>query len=476
MLVSGGRLATALISLIAIRAVTTFLSPDQYGELSLLLTVQMFCGLFLVNPVGQHVNLHTHEWWDDGTLIARLKSYRPYIWVVSLIGVSIVVVVSMNQPSPQLFWTSIAMFVMVSMATWNATLIPMLNMLGFRAASVFWGIVTLGVGLAGSIMLISWFPSPIAWFSGQAVGMSFGALGSYYILRRHSINTSKFQGSVKLIDKKTILKYCFPLALATGFMWVQLSGYRFMIQEYWGLSQLGFFVIGLQLAGQIFGVAESLSMQFLYPLFYRRVTERLKQVEVESALSDLLNTLIPVFTILAGLLIVSAPYLLKILVASEYQSAINFVMLGAGIEMCRVLGNLFSNAAHVKRKTKSLALPYAIGAVVTLTLICFAGVNGMPIIWAAFSLLVGAIAMLSVMSFGMYRQVKFTLDLTRCIVAVAFMVGMSMVATFLPTLPGLLESIVMLIFLSALSALVAFAMLWKNPAMLRLLSVKLREL
>lgn len=475
MLLSGGRLATAIISLIAIRAVSTFLSPEQYGELSLLIAVQMLCGLFLVNPVGQHINLHTHEWWDDRTLMGRLKSYRSYILAVSLTGMAVVIFLSKLHSLNQMYLTAVSMFVMVAMATWNATLIPMLNMLGFRAASVFWGIVTLGVGLAVSVMLIFLYPSPVAWFSGQAVGMGFGALGSYFVLRRHSVESSALHGSFKLIDKDTVITYCLPLALATWLMWIQLSGYRFLIEKYYGLAQLGFMAIGLQLASQIWSLAESLAMQFLYPLFYRRVTELRSQAEFEYALSDLVNTLIPLYTILTGLLIASAPYLLKVLVASRYQSAINFLVLGVGIEMCRVLGNVFSNAAHVRRKTKSLALPYGTGAITALILIYQVGVNQMPIIWATLALLVGGIAMLSVMTIGMYQQVKFTLDIARCFVGLLFMAVMIVLSFFLPAFDGVMASIGMLIFLGTLSAVVVFALMRINPAMLRLLSVKLRE-
>ena len=81
-LLASGRFAAALMALVAIRVVTTYLTPAQYGELALLLTVQMFCGLFLINPVGQHINFHTHAWWDDGTLMVRLGAYQRYILVV----------------------------------------------------------------------------------------------------------------------------------------------------------------------------------------------------------------------------------------------------------------------------------------------------------------------------------------------------------------------------------------------------------
>ena len=475
MLVSAGRLAAVFMALITIRAVTTFLTPAQYGELALLIAVQMFCGLLLINPVGQHINLHTHAWWDDGTLLARLKSYRRYVLVVSLVGGVVVLGMGKQHSVEQLLWTAISMFAMVAAGTWNATLIPMLNMLGFRAASVLWSIITMAIGLASSILLVAWLPSATGWFAGQAIGMTLGALGAKYVLRQHAMQSRPSQDTLALLDRHTVLTYCLPLALATGLMWMQLSGYRFVIESSWGLAQLGFLAIGLQLAGQVWSLAESLSMQFLYPLFYRRVSAHENQTEVEFAFSDLLNTLVPVYFVLTGLLILSAPYLLKVLVASKFHEVITFVVLGAGIEFCRVLCNLLSNAAHVNRKTKSLALPYAAGAIVSLALIYFAGVWQMGIIWAGAALIMGAMAMLVAMWIGMRRQIRFTVDIGRWIWGAAVMLAMTALVIWMPIVSGMGAAIAMLIMVATPASFAVLALLWKNPAMLRLLNVQLQK-
>jgi O-antigen/teichoic acid export membrane protein len=475
MLVGGGRLVVTLVALISIRVVTTFLTPQQYGELALLLTVQMFCGLFFINPVGQHINLHTHSWWDDGTLLARLKSYRRYVLAVSFIGAILVLSLDRHYLTEQLFWTAVAMFIMIAASTWNATLIPMLNMMGFRAASALLSSITVLIGLASSVLLAIWLPSSTAWFSGQAIGMAIGAFGAKYILLQQTLRENHSQDILPLVDKATILTYCFPLALATGFMWLQLSGYRFVIEHFWGLAQLGYLVIGLQLAGQIFALTESLTMQFFYPLFYRRISNYEDIMEVEMALSDLLNTLVPVYLILTGMVILSAPYLLKILVASEFQSAATYVMLGAGIELCRVLGNLLSNAAQINRKTNTLALPYAAGSIISLILMYFVGALHMGINWAASALLLGVITTLAVMLVSMYRQVKFSLDISRCFAGIALLVIMTILAIFAPKASGLVIASGMLLLVGVLSAIAILTLLWKNPAMLRLLNVQLRN-
>ncbi len=367
------------------------------------------------------------------------------------------------------------MFTLVIVGTWNATLIPMLNMLGFRSASVLWSILTVMIGLACSVSFVIWLPSATSWFSGQIIGMGIGALGAKYVLHKHAVHTKLSKGRLSLIDRRTVLSYCLPLALATGLMWLQLSGYRFLVESYWGLTQLGFMVIGLQLAGQISALAESLAMQFFYPMFFRRVRAHEQMDEVKLALSDLLKTLVPVYFVLTGLIIVSASYLLKLLVAAQFQDAIFFVMLGAGVELCRVIGNLLSNAAHIRRKTNSLALPYAAGAITTLLLIALIGFRQQEIIWVGVALMSGAIAMLLVMLIAMYRQVNFRLDVWRCLLGSVVMLAMIVSVDWMPKPDGLLLSIECLIVTATLASFVVIALLWKNPATLRLLNVHLRK-
>ena len=475
MLLASGRLAAALMALIAIRAVTTYLSPVQYGELALLLTVQMFCGLFLINPVGQHINLHTHAWWDQGSLVARLKAYQKYIIAVSLAGSLVVLGINKQMTGDHLFWATASMFAMIVAASWNATLIPMLNMLGFRGASVLWGVMTAAVSLVSSILLVSLFHTATSWFAGQAIGMAIGALGARYTFRMHAARCYVSPDRLPLIDKRTIVAYCLPLALATGLMWSQLSGYRFLVEWYWGLAQLGFLVVGMQVAGQIWALIETLASQFLYPLFYRRVTAHQDDGELQAAFSDLLNTLLPVYLVTTGFLVSCASYLLKLLVAPQFHGVTYFVMVGAGIEMCRVLANLLSNAAHVRRKTNSLILPYAVGAFITIASIFLAGSQHMDITWVGGSLLLGSVFMMLFMAITMYRQVKFSLNLTRLFWAFSAMLALFAVSNWLPQPQGIVKNIALISLLGLIATVVATALLWKNQALYRLMTVQLRN-
>lgn len=451
------------------------LPPEQYGVLAIFIAVQMFCGLLLINPVGQHINLHTHTWWDDSTLIGRLKSYTIYILGAAFVGALVSILAIDSDSFIYYSITGGVIFGMIFFGTWNATYIPMLNMLGFRGVSVGLTILTALIGLLSSVLLVCFWPTALAWYGGQAVGMLTGSLGAVYFLGRQFSQAIRSQPRLPLLNKEIVKAYCLPLSLAAGLMWIQLSGYRFVIDSYWGLAQLAFIAVGLQLAGQIWALAESLAMQFLYPFFFRRVSEVSNNTEVELAVSDLLNTLVPVYLLLSGLTIMAAPYLLIILVAPEYSNAWKFIVMGAVVELCRALGNVLSNAAHIKRKTTSLALPYATGATVILLFIVSAGELKADISYAGLALISGAVTMLTAMSINMYKQVRFKLDSLRCSSAVVLMIGMASLVMYLPPAADWLTAIFYLLILSSLVAVFLFLMLWKNPATVRLLNVQLRN-
>jgi O-antigen/teichoic acid export membrane protein len=292
-LLSIGRATTAFIALLTVRVVTTFLSPEQFGELTLLITTQTLVSLFLINPLIMHISIHTITWWSEGVLLGKLRSFKKYALAASIFGGLSMIFKYQQQTVLESSLAMISMFFMIIASAWNVTIIPILNMLGYRKASVIWSVFSSIASLILATCLVWWLQTPVAWFMGQALGLILGAVGAERSLNNYGIDAKQPQLSLDLLNWHTVVTYCFPLAIATGLMWVQLSGYRFLIEEFWGLLQLGFFAIGLQLAGQIFSLVESLTGQFLSPFFYKKVSTNKNTAEVESAFSDLLNSLFP---------------------------------------------------------------------------------------------------------------------------------------------------------------------------------------
>lgn len=439
--------------------------------------VQMFCGLFLINPIGQYINRHTHEWWEEGSLWSRLYSYQYYIILVALVGGIIMFFVDKSPNTEVSLLTGGALLIMVISGTWNATLIPMLNMLGLRGFSVSFSVFTVGLSLLASIPLIQKFPTATAWFFGQSLGMFAGAVGAGIVLFKlanTNISIRSYNSNYGLINKKDFLIYCLPLAIGTGFMWLQLSGYRLIVESYWGLAQLGFITVGLLLASQVWGIAESLVVQFLYPYFFKRVS-RNDVVSGSQALSDLLNIVGPLYLILAGITAIAAPLLVFLLVDEKFSSVVTFVMMGAVIESCRALANVFGNSAQVKKNTRSLIMPYVFGSTVLFSALFYIRVNDLDVFYVGLALVLAAISTLFIMILVMFIQIQFYLDWKRWMFG-----GVAMSMLFLSSYYW---SVKFHDWISALALLagvgiiwigLSATLLWRNPALGRLLEVKLR--
>jgi len=432
--------------------------------------------LALVNPIGQHINLYTHCWWDEGSLIDRLKSYGFYVILVSFVAGLLTIPLLWGQNQLELISAFLAVFLFVMLGTWNSTLVPMLNMLDFRAESVVWNIISSIVSLVFSISLCIWIQSGTAWLLGQSAGFLIGMFGASRILIRHSVRMKNPHNlKLTLLDRKILLTYCLPLSLATGLMWLQLSGYRLVVEKFWGLTQLGYMVVGFQLAGQVCSLVETLASQYIYPIFFRRCSGQNLSEESSLAFSDLLNTLVPLYLLLAGMIVLSAPYLLNLLVSEEFRGGRLFVMMGAWIELCRVMGNLFSNAAHLRRKTISLAIPYGIGGIISVLMIYTAGLRGMDIEWAGYGLIVGSTAMLITMLISMAKQIRINIDWFRLILGFTGMVVMLLSRNWLPDTSEILSSIIMISLIGALGLSGGVLILWRNPAVLRFAGVEIRK-
>lgn len=483
LLVAFGRVVTALISVAGLRIMTTLLAPSEYGEWALLVAFQTFCALFLINPVDQHLFRHAHAWWDEGVLVGHLRQFNRYIRAASML---IAVVVALwGGYGEDASWASGlmkggAVGLIVYFATWNLIAVTLLNVLDFRVQSVVWTIIAASSGL----MLAAFFGmqkhSAVAWLLGQATGMAVGTLGAWRSLRHHAARAGATTGRTihfpDFLGRSTIIAFCFPLAAATGFMWLQNTGYRFLVNSSWGTEELAILVVGLGVSAQLAAIVESLAMQFLYPYFARRVSDANSDEQTGLALSDVLNVLAPVYAIWAGFNAVCAATLLEILTDARYHVAVPFVIFGAVIEFARCLTNLWSNTARAVRETWGLILPYGLGAAIVwsggIGVAHFgAGLTGMASVLVA-----GGLVTCAAMVVAMQRLLHVSVDVPRLTFGAGVMSICVVIAIMAPPGTGALGRDLVFLFAGAAAAgLLILGVLWRNPALTRLLSTTLRK-
>jgi hypothetical protein len=388
---------------------------SEYGVWSLLVTFQTLCGLLFINPIGQYINRHTHEWHEQGVLLIKLKRYQGYVVVVAVAGLTCYAIWQKNTTQWDAVLTGgLSVAAIVVAGTWNATLIPMLNMLGERKAAAGLGAFSVGLGLAVSWIGVYILPEGAVWFAGQAVGLGIGAMLAWYCLAQRS---SKHSGEgrstqrLELISNEEIRSYCVPLAATTGLMWLQLSGYRLWVDKTFGLDDLAMLAVGVGLANQVFALVETLAMQYVFPHFYQAISQQRSEYSEVSALSDMLDLIVPVYFLLAMVALLAAPTMLILLTSSQYHSAYKFVMIGVGMELFRVISNLLGQAAQVTKRTSSTLPPYVFGAIVLIAGVWAVGYPPFASleISATYLILVAAVTSVSMLVW-MRQQVSFMLN------------------------------------------------------------------
>ncbi len=410
-----GRFVNVLVALVSLRVATTWLSLGEYGIWSLLVTFQTLCGLLFINPIGQYINRHTHEWHEQGVLLNKLRRYQGYVVVVAVAGLTCYAIWQKNTTQWDAVLTGgLSVAAMVVAGTWNATTIPMLNMLGERKAAAGLGVFSVGLGLAVSWVGVYIRPEGAVWLAGQAVGLGIGAMLAWHCLAQRSLEhlgEDRSTQRLELISNEEIRIYCMPLAATTGLMWFQLSGYRLWVDKTFGLPDLAMLAVGVGLTNQVFALVETLAMQYVFPHFYQAISQRRPEYSETSALSDMLELIVPVYLLLAMVVLLAAPTLLMLFTNSQYHSGYKFVMIGVGMELFRVISNLLGQAAQVTKRTSSTLPPYVIGAIVLM--VGGWAVGDPPIasleISATYLILVAAVTSIS-MWVWMRQQVSFKLN------------------------------------------------------------------
>jgi O-antigen/teichoic acid export membrane protein len=86
LLLTGGRLAQALLAIASLRLLTALLSPAQVGSVYLMLSFTSWFGLFLINPVGMFINRKIHGWHQKKALLKRFRVFNLYVLAVSLLA------------------------------------------------------------------------------------------------------------------------------------------------------------------------------------------------------------------------------------------------------------------------------------------------------------------------------------------------------------------------------------------------------
>ncbi|RAZ49867.1 lipopolysaccharide biosynthesis protein [Campylobacter hyointestinalis] len=364
-----GRVLQIVISLLSIKIATKYLDPMEMGNYYLVMSIVGFYGFFLINPIGQYINRHTHKWYEEEKLINVFFVFNFYVLFISFMSFIVTYFLYKigigNGIEEKYFVLFISLYVYFN--TWNQTIIPMINLLRNRLSFILFTVFTQLFCFVFSVYFINyWDFKAIFWIFGQVVG--FGLFAFFALL--YFVNN--IQGNfdilysfrmIKYSSIKNILNFALPLSFGVFFLWMQNQSYGIIIEKYIGSEFLGYFGVGLSLAFAISGAFETIIMQYIYPTMYNSMQDCNK---FKSVINDIFNLAIPIYFLLSIFVSFLSFYAIRIFVDFKYYDAYIYTIFGIWISFFRMSTNMMSNIAHANLCTIKLIFPYAVGGILSV--------------------------------------------------------------------------------------------------------------
>lgn len=365
-----GRIIQGLISFATIRLITTVLHKSEIGNQYLFNSIILWFSLILINPFGMYVNRHIHEWQRNHQLTAALKKMNLYFIAVAIISIPILVLVKevfLVAENQSTLLVGILVIGYVYFGSWFQSLSSVLNYFNKQKYFIIVNITAQLIGLVSAYLFVSIYSAKsYFWIFGILLGQIFGLILSLYFLKKNYFFTAQdkieISKPLKIFSKQT-LSFCYPIAIATVFLWFQNQGYRLVIEKYLGSESLAGLGVGLGIAASLAAIVESLTTQYLYPQYYKAIANSEKEIRSQ-AWEKMWRAGISIYIPSAVLVMTISSILIQLLTSNIFHMFKNLIFYGALIELMRQLTIMLYLVSHAENKPHVNILSYLFGAVV----------------------------------------------------------------------------------------------------------------
>ena len=411
-----GRVIQVALTLALTKFATTLLVPAEYGHLALINAVIAIFSLVLVNPLGMFINRRLHVWAEAGVLMAQLRRFCIFLFIVALVaGVATYVASSFGwvDTGSRPVWLMGLVAMSLVATTLNQTYIPALNMLHERVSFVVLSVSTLALNLILSIGLVRAYGANAEyWLLGTLLSQAVCAVLAVILLERHFQRVKFPDPSLPRLFKvpsrvrlKQVFLFAWPISLAVGLTWVQSQSYRFLVEAKLGADQLGLFVAGYSVSAGVLAAFEAVLQAYFLPDFYREVAKE-DGPSQSQAWNHYAGAVFPSMFLTAAFVGLFARPLSVILLGARFHDVAMFTVFGAAAELARVFAGTYGLVAHARMKTHMLLIPYAIGALAA-TVLVLGLVSSFGLLGVAIGLAVAGWFVVVAMHFQMRRELRF---------------------------------------------------------------------
>ena len=394
-----GKIAVVLGSLALVRVLTEFLTPVEYGQLALGLTLVALFGQVVFGGLSQGITRYYAVASEKRDLHGYLAASRRLLLYGTGIAIAIGALVAVGTTSlgySQWFEVALAATLLAILSGYNSTLNGIQNAARQRAiVAMHSGLdAWLKIGLA--VVLLCWLgTSSVAVMLGFAASAFFVSLSQLVFLRR----TIKPM-SVHSAPPKTghwpadIWAYSWPFSTWGVFTWMQQVSDRWALGIYGSTQDVGYYAVVFQLGYTPIALILGLVMTFLAPILFSRSGDARCDVRNQNVADivwriTLVSLVVTAVAVLAAVILHA--WLFSLLVAAEFRwisYLLPWVILAGGTFAA---GQVLSLKLMSEMKAREMLIPKIMSSLIGIGLnmlgASIAGIEGIVLAMIVFSVI-----------------------------------------------------------------------------------------
>lgn len=268
-----GQIFAVAGSLVLVRVITEYLSPVQYGELALGLTVAGLVNQVVMGGIGAGIGRFYSIAAEKQDLLGYLHASRFLLAYATAIVVTIGFVLILG-----LYWLGYSDWVGLSLAAlmfsvlsgYNSTLNGIQNAARQRAIVAFHGGLHAWLKILLAVGAVLWLgTSSTAVVVGYASSTLILTVSQLFFLRR-TISRQQNQASNRQYWQPRIWAYSLPFSTWGVFTWMQQVSDRWALQAFSPTGDVGQYAVLFQLGFTPIAIITGMAMSFLGPILYQR--------------------------------------------------------------------------------------------------------------------------------------------------------------------------------------------------------------
>ncbi len=275
--VSAGQVVAFLGGLIGIKILTNIMSPQNYGELALGVSVAGVCNLFLFGPLGQVVLRFYSSCRERGNLegYARvlIRLHEQAIFFLGVIGLpaSILVGAVFGLKWGLLLGLSLLFGILSGV---QGSLTSLLNALRDRKMTALTQALDPWLRLGLAVVLVAGIDSQGKW---ALMGYLMGSL-AVLVVQARAVRLHGFRKEAPLVDRAgddralrgDFVAYGMPFLAFSGLAAISQYADRWMLQGFWGEDAVGVYAAMFQIASAPIVFLMGVATQLIIPVVFAR--------------------------------------------------------------------------------------------------------------------------------------------------------------------------------------------------------------